>query len=244
VFRQASGFTVWSRWAQDSLCRDYGVRSDLITVIPPGVRLDLFPFGAQPRRARPPGKPRVLFVGGDFERKGGPLLLACMHAGLAEWCELDIVTSRPIPERPGVRAHYGLSPNDPRLLALYRDADIFAMPTQGDCLAVVLGEAMAAGLPVVTTTVAAQPENVDDGRSGVLIPPADGDALGRALLRLATDQDLRQRMGQAGRSIAEARYDAARNADRIADVVERAIMRWHRRRPERPSRLVGGGRSC
>jgi glycosyltransferase involved in cell wall biosynthesis len=94
----------------------------------------------------------------------------------------------------------------------------------------VLGEAMAAGLPVVTTAVAAQPENVLEDRSGFVIPPGDAIALGRALRRLADDAALRHRMGQEGRAIAEARYDAAVNARRLTRVIEDGIERWNRRR--------------
>ena len=223
VFRGADALTTWSQWAKDSLRDDYGVDPDAVTVIPPGVDLDLFsPDGGQTEAET--GSPvRVLFVGGDFERKGGRLLLACMRAGLAERCELHVVTGQQLPETPGVHVHHGLGPNDPRLLALYRSADIFALPTSADCLAVVLGEALASGLPVVTTNVAGQPEAVRDGETGIIIPPADADQLGRALLRLIEDPGLRRAMGRAARLDAEARFDARTNAERLLDVIEVGI---------------------
>lgn len=236
VFRQAAALTTWSRWAKDSLRDDYGVDPARVTVIPPGVNLSLFPFGQAPRPERPDRPVRVLFVGGDFERKGGRLLLACMRAGLAGLCELHVVTSQPVEPTPGVFVHSGLGPNDARLIALYRDADIFALPTTADCLAVVLGEAMAAGLPIVTTTVGGQPEAVRHGRSGLVIPPDDAEALGSALRRLIADAPLRRAMGREGRAIAEASFDAATNARRLTDVILAGIERWQRRhrRPDRP----------
>lgn len=228
VFRSAAALTTWSQWAKDSLRDDYGVDPDLVTVIHPGVDLTLFPFGAT-RSVETEARPvRVLFVGGDFARKGGPLLLACMRDGLGERCELHLVTTQPVPPAPGVYVHHGLGPNDPRLVDLYRQADIFVLPTFADCLAVVLGEAMAAGLPVVTTCVGAQPEAVQDGRSGIIIPPGDGVALGRALRRLVDDPALRHAMGRAGREIAEARFDARTNAARLADVIAGGMERSRR----------------
>jgi glycosyltransferase involved in cell wall biosynthesis len=233
VLRQAAALTTWSQWAKDSLRDDYGVEPERVTVIPPGVDLSLFPFGAAPRRERT-GRPlRVLFVGGDFERKGGPLLLRCMREGLAELCELHVVTGQAVETTPGVVVHSGLGPNDPKLIALYREADIFALPTNADCLAVVLGEAMAAGLPIVTTTVGGQPEAVRDGRSGLVIPPGDVEALGRALRRLILDAPLRKAMGREGRAIAEAAFDAATNTRRLTDVILTGMERW-RRRQRRP----------
>ncbi|HZQ37620.1 MAG TPA: glycosyltransferase family 4 protein, partial [Dehalococcoidia bacterium] len=172
----------------------------------------------------------LLFVGGDFARKGGPLLLEAMRRGLARHCDLDVVTAAPVPAAPATTVHTGLGPNDPRLLALYRDADVFVLPTFADCLAVVLAEAMAAALPIVTTRVAAQPEAVRDGESGLIVPPGDGDALGAAIQRLVDDPELRRRFGRSGRAIAEQRFDAHRNADRLLDVVESGIDRWRSQR--------------
>jgi glycosyltransferase involved in cell wall biosynthesis len=238
VLHSAAGLTTWSQWAKDSLRDDYGVDPERVTVIAPGVDLALFPFGSLPRPLSPDRRVRILFVGGDFERKGGALLLACMRAGLAERCELHVVTREPVPAAPKVYVYHDLGPNDPRLLALYRDADIFALPTYADCLAVVLGEAMAAGLPVVTTTVAAQPEAVRDGGCGIIVPPGDEVALGRALSRLASDPLLRQSLGREGRATAEARFDARVNAALLADVVDQGIERWRRTTVRRQLRAV------
>ncbi len=237
IFRGASALTTWSQWAKDSLVEDYGVEPDRVAVIAPGIDLDLFSFGTQSRPATISHPVRVLFVGGDFARKGGPELLAAFGAGLAGRCELHLVTKHPVPETPGVHVYHDLGPNDPRLLDLYRTADVFALPTHADCLAVVLGEAMAAGLPVVTTSVAGQPEAVRDGISGFVVPPGDVDALGRALSRLADEPDLRQKMGREGRAIATARFDARANAERLADVIDDGIARWHAGRAGRGAAL-------
>lgn len=240
IARSASALTTWSQWASDSLQTEYGVAAERITVIPPGVDLGLFPA----RRATPPVQPdrrtRLLFVGGDFARKGGPLLLEAMRGGLAQQCRLDIVTSSALADAPGTTVHTGLGPNDPRLLALYRDADIFVLPTYADCLAVVLAEAMAAGLPIVTTNVAAQPEAVRDGESGIIIPPGDGASLATAVRRLVDDPELCLRFGRTGRTIAERRFDARRNADRLLDVVQSGIDRWRSERRRRSVLLREG----
>ncbi len=243
VLHSAAGLTTWSQWAKDSLRDDYGIDPERVTVVAPGVDLALFAFGARPRPSIDDRKVRILFVGGDFERKGGALLLACMRAGLAERCELYVVTRDPVPAAPKVHVYHDLGPNDPRLLALYRDVDIFALPTYADCLAVVLAEAMAAGLPVVTTTVGAQPEAVQHGRCGIIVPPGDEVALGRALSRLADDPLLRQALGREGRATAEARFDARANAARLANVVDQGIERWRRTRVLGPRRPAAVSRS-
>ena len=230
VFREAAGLTTWSDWAKRSLGDDYGVDPERVVVVRPGIDLSLFDFGCQPCPCREEPRLKVLFVGGDFERKGGALLLDCLRGGLAEECELHIVTRSPVAEGPGVHVYRDLGPNDPRLLSLYRDADVFALPTYADCLAVVLGEAMASGLPIVTTDVGAQREAVIDGESGIIVKSGDAAGLGRALRRLVADAELRRRMGIRGRSLAEEQFDVRKNAARLAAVIRQGIERWHRAR--------------
>jgi hypothetical protein len=70
VFSRATGFVAWSDWTKASFVNDYGCREEDVAVIPPGIDLEQFKPGG-----RGEGLPRILFVGGDFVRKGGDLLL-------------------------------------------------------------------------------------------------------------------------------------------------------------------------
>ncbi|HEV3228196.1 MAG TPA: glycosyltransferase, partial [Solirubrobacteraceae bacterium] len=84
---------------------------------------------------------------------------------------------------------------------LYSEADVFCLASFGEGVPVVLMEAMAMGLPVVATRIMGIPELVEDGVSGVLVPPGRSDYLVDALSRLArTPADQRVRMGEAGRA--------------------------------------------
>jgi glycosyltransferase involved in cell wall biosynthesis len=218
AMRRARRITTWSQWAKDSLVRDYGVMADAVTVIPPGATLANFPDpSARPQRR--PGPMRILFVGGDFTRKGGDLLLDVFRQHLRGSSELHLVTAADIASGDGVWVHRGVTPHSPALLALYADADVFALPTRADCFGVVLAEAMAASLPIVTTRVAAIPEAVSDGESGFVIEAGDGEALRDRLQRLASSPDLRTRMGRCSRRIGEERFDMDKNANRIADLL-------------------------
>jgi glycosyltransferase involved in cell wall biosynthesis len=217
VAQRAKGFVAWSEWAKASLVSDYGVPPEQVTVITPGTDLDLFQkLNGPPLK----GKPRILFVGGDFERKGGDLLLSVFRERLAGKAELHLVTGADIVPEEGVFAHKGLTSNSEALLNLYRTSDIFTLPTRADCLAVVLGEAMAASLPIVTTRVGAHPEAVDEGQTGFIIEPDDAVALGDALETLVDNQSLRKVMGSAGRHKAEMSFDAKANAKRILGLIQ------------------------
>jgi glycosyltransferase involved in cell wall biosynthesis len=220
-FNRARCLVVWHEWGKASLVQDYGAPAEKVSVIPPGVDLDEWNF---PRPApRSSNRVRLLFVGGDFARKGGDTLLAAMRQGLAASCDLDIVTRAPVDTTglPGVRVHHGLDPNAPALMALYRSADIFVFPTLADVLPLAIMEAMASGLPVITTDVGAIREQIEDGVTGSLIPPNDVDALCRATLRLVENDDLRHSMGAAARRAGERLFNGARNYPRILELMKR-----------------------
>jgi glycosyltransferase involved in cell wall biosynthesis len=81
----------------------------------------------------------------------------------------------------------------------YLNSDAFCLPSFAEGVPVVLMEAMAAGLPVVTTRIAGIPELVTDGRDGLLVAPGRADRLADALTALADDPDLRRRLGEQAR---------------------------------------------
>lgn len=219
VVRRARQYTTWSRWAKDSLVADYGADASRVTVIHPGTTLAKFPEQRAIPAGMHDGPIHLLFVGGDFERKGGDLLLQVYREHLRGLCELHLVTAAVLPAEDGVHVYNGVKPHSEQLLKLYRESDVFVLPTRGDCLAVVLGEAMAAGLPIVTTPVGAHAEAVDEGASGFIVPVDDAEALRERLQRLANDRALIASMGARSRAIGEQRFDMATGAEQIADIL-------------------------
>jgi glycosyltransferase involved in cell wall biosynthesis len=225
TFDRAQRLVVWHEWGKQSLMNDYGAPAEKVSVIPPGINLEKWHF---PRDGAPgPGRVRLLFVGGDFKRKGGDLLLEAFRTRLHEHCELDIVTRDEVDVsgRPNVRVHRGVGPNAPALMDLYAKADLFIFPTLADVLPLAIMEALASGLPVITTTVGAITEQVDDGVTGFLIPPNDGNALADRTLRLVHDPDLRRRMAAAAREAAGRQFSGAENYRRLLDVCKMCVTR-------------------
>ena len=225
VFEAAAGLVTWSEWAKRSLEDDYQIDPAKVRVLAPGAAAAYFAIGQQrptvTEAAGQTGRVKVLFVGGDFQRKGGPLLVESMRDLLGERCELHLVTSQTaqVEPQPHLFVHHGLGPNSPALLRLFRAADLFVLPSRAECLAVVLMEATAAGLPVITTEVGALAEAVTVGQSGLTVPVGDGAALRHALEVLVSDAGLRQRMGRAGHALARDKFDAQRNNQALLDMV-------------------------
>jgi glycosyltransferase involved in cell wall biosynthesis len=224
-FQRAAHLVTWASWTKQSLIDDYGINASKVTVISPGVDLE------QWRPARSVGGNddvlRILFVGGDLRRKGGDALIAAFRRLRQDLgprqIELRLVTSTAVVDEPGIVVRRGLKPNSPDLIAEYEQADIFCLPTLGDCLPMVLAEAAATGLPLVATDVGAIAEIVQTGVTGELVRANDATALEAALRRLASDTELRARYGHAARRMAETRHDARANATRIVEIIRRAV---------------------
>jgi glycosyltransferase involved in cell wall biosynthesis len=209
VFGRASALVAWSEWAADSLVADYEVPREKIAILHPGAPAGMFLVDREPQNL-----PTILFVGGDLARKGGDLLLDAFRQ-LSGRGRLLLVTPDDVAASEGVEVVHGATPGSPALIDAYRRADIFCLPTRGDCTPVVLGEAMAAGLPVITTRIGSNVETVTDGVEGILIDVDDAAGLSAALSRLVADPALRNQMGGAARAKAVERYDAEKNAFRI-----------------------------
>lgn len=167
-------------------------------------------------------QPVILFVGHDFARKGGDQLLAAFRRVRAQMPEarLQIVGTSVVPAEPGVEV-LGRIDDRRRVADLYAQASIFFLPPYFEPYALVLMEAMAHGLPCVSTGVCGIPEIVVDGETGLLVPPGDSAALAAALLRLLGDPAHATQFGVAGRRRVEQHLNWDRVADRMSPVLDR-----------------------
>ena len=138
-----------------------------VIVIPPGVNTRLWtpPKGLCKNQE----VVKILFVGGDLQRKGGLFLLEAFRRlrqqGVHQYngdriqVELHLVTRTRVDPEPGLYIYNDLNPNMPELRELYYQSDIFCLPSQGDCLPMVLAEAGAAGLPIIAFARRRHPRN-------------------------------------------------------------------------------------
>jgi glycosyltransferase involved in cell wall biosynthesis len=139
--------------------------------------------------------------------------------------ELHLVTKTEVPAEANVFVYNDMQANSDALKQLYYDCDIFCLPTYGDCLPMVLSEAGAAGLPAVTTCVAAIPEIVRDGVTGFLVPPGDVDGLTAALHGLIANPELRIHQGQRAAEWVRQGFDAEQNALRLLELLKEVAER-------------------
>ena len=209
-----------------------------VAVIPFGVPLDRY-RGTDPARlarvdairAHASG-PRLLFVGRLVYYKGLQVLLDAVR----EWPGTLLIAGEGPLEGPlrGRAARDGLGErvvflgrvSDDDLPAYYQACDAFVLPSiaRTEAFGVVQVEAMAAGLPVVSTRLpTGVPWVNQDGVSGLVVPPDDAAALGSALGRLAADSGLRERLAAGARRRADALFSRERMVHAFTDVIEAVV---------------------
>jgi len=230
VFRAAKAIISTSQWAADGVAREYPDCADKLTVMPYPVRLESFDEQwireRHKRATEAEASPvRVLFIGGDFIRKGGPELLAAWKEGdFQSHARLDLVTDWPLAESElptGVRVLKNIAPFTPEWRDLWRRADLFVMPTRGEAFGMVYQESAAAGLPAIGSRINAVPEIIEDKITGLLVAPGDIADLTRSMRELIGSADLRRHMGTAARRKIESQCCPENYSKKLAALIKR-----------------------
>ena len=184
-----------------------------------------------PQEPPPPSQYRILFVGALEAKKGVEHLLRALALAderLGDWqCELagdgplrealeQQARTLGITER--VRFHGALDFDT--VSAAYRRASVCVAPSvigpggRQEGIPNVMIEALAYAKPAISTPISGIPELIEDGVTGLLVPPENPDKLAEALLRLRRNPGFARALGRAGRAVVEQRFDLARNAAR------------------------------
>jgi glycosyltransferase involved in cell wall biosynthesis len=201
IYHRATRIFTFSSNIGRSLIEDYGVEPAKIRCAYAGSNLSRRPGAA----VRNPGK-TILFVGMEWERKGGPLLIAAFRRVLREHpdAKLVIVGCTPAVSVPNCEI-LGLLALD-EVATQFQRANVFCMPTRCEPFGVVFVEAMLFGLPVVATRLGALPDMVHDGMNGFLVESSDERGLALALSTLLADSKMCAAFGAHGAALAERQY--------------------------------------
>jgi glycosyltransferase involved in cell wall biosynthesis len=218
---------VFSQWARDINIR-WGADPSKLDVVYPG-----FPTPAAVERTDRESF-TFLFVGTDFERKGGFEVVEAFEAvaNRHRHARLVLISANPRVRNPDRSVHswvpaprrekillrleamerQGLVERHPLLErsrlydTIYPKADVFVMPSRAEGFGFTNVEALSFGLPVISSRVGAIPEVVEHGVTGFLVPPGDVSSLATRMERLLADRALARRMGQAARAAFLARF--------------------------------------
>jgi len=220
------------------LIDDVGIPARKVVLIHNGIDLTPVPLGdltARRETLRLSSEEIVLVaVGRLAEIKNYNMLLEAFARAVKELPVLRLVMVGDGPERAKLEAtamHLGLSDrvhflgarDDVReWLAL---SHVFVLPSLYEGISIALLEAMAAGLPAVATQVGGNPEVVTDQQNGILVESGDVEGFARALVVLARDEALRERMGRAARKRIEMKFDLNRSVRQYEEIYLRSAMR-------------------
>lgn len=223
---------VMSEWLRRSFLSDQGQDPEKVLTVGSGVNSKRLPREL-PRRSF--DVPRLLFVGLDFERKGGPAVLdafARLRAAHPD-AELTIVGPEPRGRHPGVtwagRIDRSTESGDAEMDRLHREATGFVMPSRSDPMPNAFLEAMAYGLPCVGSRCGGIPEMVVDGETGRIVEIGDVEALSGALALLAGDPEQARRLGEAGRTRVLERFTWERVTARMLEHIQARVASSRRR---------------
>jgi glycosyltransferase involved in cell wall biosynthesis len=243
----AARFVVTCTCANAGVLRARHARPDDVHTIYHGLDTDY--FSPEPGAAHD-GVPLILAVGRLVEKKGFDQLIdACAQLsqeGVRFTCHIVGEHGsardglREQIDRLGLadRVHLLGAVTQDQLRQIYRSARVFALPCQimddgdRDGFPNVLGEAMAMGVPVVSTAISGIPEMIDDGVHGLLVAPRKPRALAAALRRVLTDAELHARLARAGRERICERFDSRRTTLALRDLFVAQLAGRRRRRPE------------
>jgi glycosyltransferase involved in cell wall biosynthesis len=224
VYAHATRIVTMSHQLRESFIRDFGLDPRrLVTVhVGPNVSIDDAERPADAATA----PPTILFVGRDFGRKGGDVLVQAFSKVRARLpnARLRMIGSVPGDAPEGVEFVPFQSRDTPggreAMDRAYRTADVFCIPTRFEPFGTSFVEAMLYGLPCVGPRAWAVPEIIVDGETGILATPEDPDSYAEALARLLLDRDLARAMGRAGRTRAVAEFSWSGVASKIRDALE------------------------
>jgi glycosyltransferase involved in cell wall biosynthesis len=237
IYRDASHVFVMSEHVRQSLIDSYGCNPADSSCVFAGSNIDPtpIPLGNDGYRNQ-----TVIFVGVDWERKGGPSLLQAFQKLLVKLpaARLVILGSRPRIRHPQIEVLGRVPPEEvKRRLA---QASVFCLPTRVEPFGIAVVEAFFHKLPVVTTNIGAMPGLVHPGKSGILIPPGDSDALAAALLELLSDPAKCREFGEYGRKVVSEIYSWDEVGRKLHQGVEAVLQNG--REPEECELLVPAGR--
>jgi len=204
VARRIDRIITGSENSARSVAKEFRLPRERIAVIYDGVDTDTFrPVETSKERGM------VLYVGNSDDRNKGARYLVEAMALLKNNDGLHLtVVDRPtawtvptLAHELGIADRVTLTGRIPRdeLVRLYNSCEVFVSPSLYEGFGLPAAEAMACGAPVVATTAGAFPEVIEDGQSGLLVPPRDAPALADAIERLMKDSYVRRKLGQEAR---------------------------------------------
>ena len=237
IYEHATNVFAMSHNIADSLISHYACPADKVALVYCGANAQTSKderFGTE-RYA----KKRILFVGIDWRRKGGPALVEAYKKVLKAHpdASLTVVGCSPRINLPNCNV-VGMIPL-PEVKKYFENATLFCLPTLLEPFGVVFLEAMAHGLPIVATRLGAIPDFVIEGQNGHLVEPNNSEQIADRISALLSEPAQMERYGDFGHSLYWRRYTWEQTGVRICDHIEAALGYQGDATASRPHEVAG-----
>jgi glycosyltransferase involved in cell wall biosynthesis len=226
IYRNAALTFVRSSNVRRSLMEDYGSSAEKAVLVYAGSNASVSSRKTDSDYAHPV----ILFVGLDWQRKGGPDLLEAfriVHQACPD-ARLIILGAKPDVSLPNCEVVGKVPPEE--LDRYYQQASVFCLPTHLEPFGIAFIEAMTALLPIVATRVGAIPDFVEEGRNGWLVEPGDVPGLARALLKLVESPSTCKAFGEHSFHLTRERYSWQAVGKRFQQHIQRVLEESHKDR--------------
>ncbi len=246
AIKKASMLIYASAWAAQSAIDDYHADPNKVHVIPIGANLEQAPAAAIIEQKKKSDRCRLLFIGFDWQRKGGDIAFETLLALEQQGIEAELIVCGCVPPRKFSHKHMKVIPyldkNDAKqykeLEQLYLSSDFLLLPTRNECFGLVFCEANAFGLPVISTFTGGVPEVIREGENGFLLPlHARGNDYARVIARLYSDEQSYNDLVRSSRKA----FDDRLNWDAWGTAAGTFIIEMLQDRPEQAPGTVPTG---
>jgi glycosyltransferase involved in cell wall biosynthesis len=232
ALRRAALVLYPSEWAAESARRFYGVEPERVHVFPYGANLEVIPPVDAIRRAKSIATCRILFLGVNWERKGGPVVYEAVRLLRDRGIDAQLTICGSVPPDPVdptfARVIPRLDKRRPeeasRLSWLLLHSSFLVLPTRNDCFGIVFCEASAHGTPSIAPRTGGVPAAVTEGQNGVLLDTRAGPAEYAATIeRLFFDRPRYENMVRSSRAAFEDRLNWDRWGKRVSQLMDKYI---------------------
>jgi glycosyltransferase involved in cell wall biosynthesis len=241
LYRRADALIALTNYER-ALYADLGVDPERVAVAGVGPVVPESADGERFRAAYGVRGPLIVFLGQKYAYKGYQRLL---DASSVVWRQYPDVTFAFIGPRTRASRAIFARAHDPRILETdamdtqekgdaLAACDVFCLPSEQESFGGVFTEAWSYGKPVIGCAIPAIKEVIGDGIDGLIVPPGDSSALAAALLRLLSDESMRQRLGAAGQTKVAERYSWPRITDTIEATYATTLAHLHQHHESPP----------
>lgn len=220
IFQESDVVLSFSDWAANSVIQDYNIAPSKVQVVRQGMELP-----AQISSSHSNDQFEIGFIGNDFARKGGDVLLQIHQEHFTERAHLTLITDTPLPtDRLKNVTVRNAVPWEELMTKVLPRFDLFVLPSRFDYSPYVIIEAKAMGIPVIATKTGAIPEMIHEGDDGFTVALDDADDLTAKISWVLEHPDVLIQMGQRARANATKEYHAERNYHRLFDILAEQVL--------------------